>query len=64
MIAASGALLVSLALYLIFRNSTAVVAWLGEVGMLVLTRLMAFILLCIGLQIMWYGWAELNTAPL
>jgi multiple antibiotic resistance protein len=32
--------------------------------MLVLTRLMAFILLCIGLQIMWYGWAELNTAPL
>jgi hypothetical protein len=22
--------------------------------------LMAFILLCIGIQIMWYGWAELN----
>ncbi|MGA7117423.1 MAG: MarC family protein [Hyphomicrobium sp.] len=64
MVAASGALLVSLALYLIFRNSTAVVAWLGEVGMLVLTRLMAFILLCIGLQIMWYGWAELHSAPL
>jgi multiple antibiotic resistance protein len=60
-VAASGALLVSLALYLIFRNSTAVVTWLGEVGMLVLTRLMAFILLCIGLQIMWDGWTELNA---
>jgi multiple antibiotic resistance protein len=23
-------------------------------------RLMAFILLCIGIQIMWNGWAELN----
>jgi multiple antibiotic resistance protein len=60
-VAAAGAMLVSLPLYLIFRNSTAVVAWLGEVGMLVMTRLMAFILLCIGIQIMWYGWAELNA---
>jgi len=33
---------------------------LGEVGTLVMTRLMAFILLCIGIQIMWTGWAELN----
>ena len=60
-VAASGALLVSFVLYFVFRNSTAVVAWLGEVGMLVLTRLMAFILLCIGLQIMWSGWEELNA---
>ena len=28
--------------------------------MLVMMRLMAFILLCIGIQIMWNGWAELN----
>ena len=33
---------------------------LGDVGMLVLMRLMAFILLCIGIEIMWAGWAELN----
>ncbi|MEZ5901385.1 MAG: MarC family protein [Hyphomicrobium sp.] len=59
-VAVAGAALVSLALYLIFKNSTSVVVWLGDVGMLVLTRLMAFILLCIGIQIMWYGWAELN----
>lgn len=59
-VAIVGAAIVSFVLYLIFKNSTAVVAWLGDVGMLVLTRLMAFILLCIGIQIMWYGWAELN----
>ncbi len=59
-VAAAGAAIVATALYLIFRNSTSLVAWLGDVGMLVMTRLMAFILLCIGIQIMWLGWAELN----
>jgi multiple antibiotic resistance protein len=60
-VAAGGAALVSLALYLLFANSARVVDRLGEVGMLVLTRLMAFILLCIGIEIMWTGWAELNN---
>jgi multiple antibiotic resistance protein len=59
-VAGAGAALVSLVLYLLFGNSAKVVGWLGEVGMLVMTRLMAFILLCIGIQIMWTGWAELN----
>lgn len=62
-VAAAGAAVVSLSLYLIFKNSTRLVAWLGEVGMLVMTRLMAFILLCIGLQIMWNGLAELFGLP-
>jgi multiple antibiotic resistance protein len=57
---AAGAAITSAALYLIFKNSTRLVEWLGEVGMLVLTRLVAFILLCIGIEIMWSGWAELN----
>jgi len=60
-VAAAGAALVSISLYLVFRNSAKVLAWLGDVGMLVMTRLMAFILLCIGIQIMWTGWAELNS---
>jgi multiple antibiotic resistance protein len=59
-VAAAGAALVSLVLYLIFKNSAAVLDRLGGVGMLVMMRLMAFILLCIGIQIMWNGWAELN----
>ena len=59
-VAAAGAALVSIVLYLIFRNSTRVLAWLGEIGTLVMTRLLAFLLLCIGIQIVWNGWAELN----
>jgi multiple antibiotic resistance protein len=59
-IAATGAAIVSAVLYFIFKNSAAVVRRLGDVGMLVMTRLMAFILLCIGIQIMWTGWAELT----
>jgi len=60
LVAAGGAALVSLVLYLLFRHSVAVLKWLGEIGTMVMTRLMAFILLCIGIQIMWNGWAELN----
>ena len=52
-VAAAGAALVSLALYFIFRNSAAVLERLGVIGMLVMMRLMAFMLLCIGIQIMW-----------
>lgn len=59
-IAALGALLVSLALYFLFARAAQVLEWLGEVGALVMTQLMAFILLCIGVQIVWTGWAELN----
>lgn len=59
-VAAAGAALVSIVLYLIFRNSARVLAWLGEIGTLVMTRLLAFLLLCIGIQIVWNGWAELN----
>ena len=58
--AAAGAAVVSLGLYFLFKNSATVLGWLGEVGTLVMIRLMAFILLCVGIQIMWNGWAELN----
>jgi len=64
LVVAGGAALVSLVLYLIFRNSAAVLGWLGEIGTMVMMRLMAFILLCIGIQIMWTGWAELNGIAL
>jgi multiple antibiotic resistance protein len=60
LVAAGGATLVSLTLYLLFKNSAAVLNRPGEIGTLVMMRLMAFILLCIGIQIMWTGWAELN----
>jgi multiple antibiotic resistance protein len=64
LVAAGGSAIVSLVLYLIFRNSAAVLNWLGDIGTMVMMRLMAFILLCIGIQIVWTGWAELNGIAL
>jgi len=60
LVALCGAAIVSVSLYLIFKNSARVMDRLGRIGTLVMTRLVAFILLCIGIQIMWTGWAELN----
>nr|MBP6816625.1 MarC family protein [Burkholderiaceae bacterium] len=60
LVALCGAALVSASLYLIFKNSARVMNRLGRIGTMVMTRLVAFILLCIGIQIMWTGWAELN----
>lgn len=59
-IALLGAALTVAVIYLVYRNASRLMARLGEVGRLVMTRLMAFVLLCIGLQILWSGWAELN----
>lgn len=59
-VCAGGATLVSIVLYLILKNASTVLGKLGPTGTLVMMRLMSFILLCIGIQIMWNGWAELN----
>jgi len=58
--AAAGALLTVVVIYLVYRNAPRLLARLGDVGTLVMTRLMAFVLLCIGIQILWTGWSELN----
>jgi multiple antibiotic resistance protein len=55
-----GALLIALVLYLVFSQAAEVLGWLGEIGTMVMMRLTAFILLCIGIEIMWTGWAALN----
>jgi multiple antibiotic resistance protein len=55
-----GASLTVAVIYLVYRHAPALLARLGEVGTLVMTRLLAFVLLCIGISIMWAGWAELN----
>ena len=59
-VAACGAAIVSVTLYFVFKNSVAVLTRLGRIGTLVMIRMMAFILLCIGIEIMWTGWAQLN----
>jgi multiple antibiotic resistance protein len=55
-----GAAITVAVIYLVYRNAGRLMARLGEVGTLVMTRLMAFVLLCIGIEILWTGWAELN----
>jgi multiple antibiotic resistance protein len=47
--------------YLCYRFATPLLNRLGELGTIVMMRLVAFILLCIGLQMMWTGWADLNA---
>ncbi|HVO06499.1 MAG TPA: MarC family protein [Burkholderiaceae bacterium] len=59
-----GASLTVAVIYLVYRHAPALLAKLGEVGSLVMTRLLAFVLLCIGISIMWAGWAELNGIAL
>lgn len=63
LVAVLGATVTVGVVYLVHRHSATLMRRLGEVGTLVMTRLMAFILLCIGIEIIWTGWAELNGIP-
>jgi multiple antibiotic resistance protein len=63
LVAMVGAAITALVLYLVFANSARVLQKLGDIGMLVMVRLFAFMLLCIGIQFIWDGWAELNRLP-
>jgi len=59
-VAVLGVALTALVVYVVYRNSTRLLAMLGPIGTMVIMRLLAFILLCIGIEIMWAGWASLN----
>jgi len=54
-----GSAVVALSIYLCFRYSYRLTAALGTTGTLVFLRLFAFILLCIGVQIIWNGLSTL-----
>jgi multiple antibiotic resistance protein len=62
-IAVLGATFTVAVIYLVYCHAARLMARLGEVGALVMTRLMAFVLLCLGIEILWTGWAELNQLP-
>jgi len=49
----------ALAIFVCYRYASRITAWLGEIGTIIFLRLSAFILLCLGVQIMWNGIAEL-----
>lgn len=60
-VAVVGAVLTAGVIYLCYRHAATLLRRLGEIGSIVMTRLAAFILLCIGIEILWTGWAELNN---
>jgi len=53
------ALLVAAIVFLSYRFSSRVIAWMGETGTAVLLRLSSFILLCVGVSIVWSGIVDL-----
>ena len=62
---AGGALLglmaIALSIYLAYRFADNIARLLGETGLEVLVRLSAFILMCIGIEIIWNGYSTLTA---
>ena len=57
--------LLSLLVYAFYRNSARLAEWIGATGTTIVVRLSAFLLFCIGIQVLWNGLAELlRTLPL
>ena len=61
--ATTGILAISATIYFCYRYAEGIVGKLGVSGTNVVVRLSAFILLCIGIQIIWNGVSELLKLP-
>ncbi len=58
--AVAGILAIVLTVYLCYRFAQRMISTIGPQGTSVVVRLSAFIMLCIGIQILWGGWTTLN----
>jgi len=56
-----GILAIVLTVYLCYRFAQRTISAIGPTGTSVVVRLSAFIMLCIGIQILWGGWTTLNS---
>jgi multiple antibiotic resistance protein len=54
--------LLALVIYGLYRNSPRLAKWIGVTGTTIVVKLSAFLLFCIGIQVMWNGAAELLGA--
>ncbi|HZB90025.1 MAG TPA: MarC family protein [Stellaceae bacterium] len=61
--AVAGVLAIGVTIYLCYRFAERIVAALGTSGTNVLMRLSAFVLFCIGIQIVWSGYSALIATP-
>ncbi|HVU20542.1 MAG TPA: MarC family protein [Rhizomicrobium sp.] len=57
-----GIVAVALTVFFCYRFAESTVARLGKTGTNVVVRLSAFIMLCIGIQIIWGGWSALSQS--
>ena len=58
-----GIVAMAASIYVCYRFSDRIMPFLGENGTNVLVRLSAFILLCIGIEIIWTGYSALGSPP-
>ncbi|MEI9930372.1 MAG: MarC family protein [Rhizomicrobium sp.] len=58
----AGILGIVLSIFFCYRFAQRTVSAVGKTGTNVIVRLSAFIMLCIGIQILWSGWSELAAA--
>ena len=61
--AAMGLVAIALTIFVCYRFADRMVTMLGQSGINVMIRLSAFILLCIGIQIIWSGYSALAAVP-
>ena len=57
-----GVVAIALSIYIAYRFAGSLARVLGTTGLEVMVRLSAFILMCIGIQIIWNGWSALSLA--
>ena len=57
-----GLIAIGLCIYLAYRFAESIARLLGATGLEVLVRLSAFILMCIGIEIIWNGYSTLHAA--
>ena len=55
-----GVVAIALSIYIAYRFAGSLARVLGTTGLEVMVRLSAFILMCIGIQIIWNGWTALS----
>lgn len=60
--AVAGVIAIGLSIYLAYRFAETIARLLGATGLEVLVRLSAFILMCIGIEIIWNGYSTLIAA--
>ena len=61
--ALGGLIAIGLSIYLAYRFAENIARLLGATGLEVLVRLSAFILMCIGIEIIWNGYSALHAVP-